>query len=102
MAYSTSSQNKAELGLDDHDDSFDEEDYEQYATFHWECRDDPKLMPYVVIAEEGGKSVYELRHELSNILKWRDSNAYIASSFEGKAIWNLALSRIEVIKKFLY
>lgn len=103
MSFSTESQNKAELGLDHHEyDSPDEEEYEKYATFHRECRDNPKLMPYIGIVEEGDKSVYELRHELSAFLKWRDANQHLATSLEGKAIWNLVLQRIEVIKGYLY
>lgn len=101
--FCTASQNKAELGLDHHEyDSPDEEEYEKHATFHRECRENPKLMHYVIIAEEGGKSVYELHHELSALLKWRDGNQHLTFSLEEKAIWNLVLQRIEVIKGFLY
>lgn len=99
----TSSQNKDELGLDQHEyDSPDEEEYEKHATFHRECRAEPKNMPYVEIAEERNKSVYELRHELSALLKWRDANRHMATSREGKEIWNLILPRIDVIKALLY
>lgn len=93
---------KAEIGLDQHEDSLDEEEYEQYATFHRECRAEPKQMPYVKITEEGGKSVYQLRHELNNLLKWRDANQKIVTSLGSKDILNLVISRIKVIKALIY
>lgn len=103
MAYSyPHSSAKAELGLDYHDDCLDEDEYEKHATFHRECRAEPKDMPYVKIAEESGKSVYELRHELSALLRWRDGNQYMTTSLRDKEIWNLIISRIKVIKTLLY
>lgn len=93
-------QNKAELGLDQHDDSLDEEEYERHATFHRECRAEPKLMPYVKV--EGEHTVYDLRHKLSSLLRWRDANPHMTDSFKEKPIWNLVLARIDVIKKLIY
>jgi hypothetical protein len=102
MSYFNTPQSKAELGLDYHDFSSDDEEYEKYATFHRECRDNPKLMPYVEIEEESGTSVDTLRRELNYLLRWRDEHKSFLRTESQENNFKAIIERINVIKGYLY
>ena len=71
-------------------------------TYHIECREEPKYMPYISITKENGKSVYDLRHELNALLFWRDSNKSFVSSLKERTEYDLKCLRIEEIKSLIY
>lgn len=93
MSYSfPSATSKVELGSHPDDDDYTDQEYP--SSYHKECRGNTKQMPYVIIPEEDGKSVFELRNELNDLLFFRDSEE--PTSIEEKRAWNSAMSLVKM------